>query len=81
MNKPALVVEYVVTADGFDGEPWPPNAAGPWVVVARARLHQVATHQLRHRYFRRRCAVSQTEQIREMSHAKLAKQELNDTKH
>jgi hypothetical protein len=37
MNKPALVVEYVVTADGFDGEPWPPNAAGPWVVVARAR--------------------------------------------
>jgi hypothetical protein len=30
---------------------------------ARTRLHQVATQQdLTHRYFRRRCAVSQTEQ-------------------
>lgn len=37
MNKPALVVEHVITPDDPLGEPWPPNAAGPWVVVARAR--------------------------------------------
>ena len=36
-TKLRLAIDHVVTADGFDGEPWPPNAAGPWVVVARAR--------------------------------------------
>ena len=37
MNKPALVVEYVITADDPLGESWLPNSAGPWTVVARAR--------------------------------------------
>ena len=37
MNKPALVVVYVIPADDPLGEPWPPNSAGPWIVVARAR--------------------------------------------
>jgi hypothetical protein len=37
MNKATLIVEHVITADDPFGEPWPPNAAGPWIVVARAR--------------------------------------------
>jgi hypothetical protein len=37
MNKPAFVVEHLITADDPFGEPWPPNSAGPWIVVACAR--------------------------------------------
>jgi hypothetical protein len=44
MNKPALVVEHVITADDPFGEPWPPNAAGPWVVVARVRGFTKSRH-------------------------------------
>jgi len=74
MNKPALVVEHVITADDPFGEPWPPNAAGPWLVVARVRGFTKWRHnRISHIDFRRRCAVSQTEQIREMKSWKVRK--------
>jgi hypothetical protein len=37
LTPPRLAIDHVITADAFDGEPWPPNAAGPWVAVARSR--------------------------------------------
>jgi hypothetical protein len=33
--QPELLVRRVITADSFDGVPWPPNEPGLWTVARR----------------------------------------------
>jgi hypothetical protein len=42
-TKPRPAIDHVITADSFDGEPWPPSGPRPLAYRGpRARLHQMA---------------------------------------
>jgi hypothetical protein len=66
MNKPALRVEYVVTADDPYGEPWPPD--GNCSLVRRAANGFSLWRRLRlaeHRAVDRRQAARRYEQLQQ----------------